>query len=292
MEAWELKQLQSLPLELKIQKSLLRIQEWYEYWNGDVYVSISGGKDSTVLLHLVRTIYPDVRAIFVDTGLEFPENREFVKTLDNVIWIRPKKTFKEIIEKYGYPVISKEQAQYIREYRQSKSEQLREKRWNGVGKYKTGKISDRWKYLVDAPFKISEQCCYHLKEGPVMNFERRTGLKPYIGLLAADSARRKQIYLQTGCNIYDSKRPLSKPLSFWLEQDIWDYIHKYNIPYSKVYDMGYERTGCIFCMFGIHLDKKPNRFQKLKETHPQLWEYCIYKLGLKDVLNYLGIHYQ
>ena len=89
MELWELKQKQSLPLEAKIAMILRRIREWYEYWDGNVYVSFSGGKDSTVLLHLVRQYYPDVPAVFSDTGLEFPEIREFVKTVQNVTWLRP-----------------------------------------------------------------------------------------------------------------------------------------------------------------------------------------------------------
>lgn len=89
-----LAQRQSLPLEAKIEMSKKRIREWYEHYDGDVYVAFSGGKDSTVLLHLVRSMYPDVEAVFSDTGLEYPEIREFVKTIDNVTWVKPKKNFK------------------------------------------------------------------------------------------------------------------------------------------------------------------------------------------------------
>jgi 3'-phosphoadenosine 5'-phosphosulfate sulfotransferase (PAPS reductase)/FAD synthetase len=112
MEIWQLKQLQSLPLEVKVEKTKKRICEWYEYWDGQVYVSFSGGKDSTVLLHIVRELYPDIPAVFCDTGLEYPEIRDFVKTIDNVIWLKPEMNFKEVIEKYGYPVISKAIADY------------------------------------------------------------------------------------------------------------------------------------------------------------------------------------
>lgn len=99
--------MQCLPLAAKINMSMTRIRDWYnEFW-GDVYVSFSGGKDSTVLLHLVRSLYPDTEAVFVDTGLEYPEIRNFVKTVDNVTWLKPEMNFKAVIKKYGYPVISK-----------------------------------------------------------------------------------------------------------------------------------------------------------------------------------------
>lgn len=89
LELWELRQKQSLPLEAKIIMSQRRIREWYEAWEGDVYVSFSGGKDSTVLLHLVRELYPEVPAVFVDTGLEYPEIRQFVRSVDNLECLKP-----------------------------------------------------------------------------------------------------------------------------------------------------------------------------------------------------------
>lgn len=90
-ERWELAQMQSLPLESKIKMTEYRIREWVEYYGEDgVSVSFSGGKDSTVLLHILRKIYPNVKAVFFDTGLEYPEIRLFVKGYENVDWIRPK----------------------------------------------------------------------------------------------------------------------------------------------------------------------------------------------------------
>ena len=118
----ELKMLQALPLEVKILKTQLRIKEWYEYFNGDVYVSFSEGKDSTVLLDIVRRLYPDVEAVFVDTGLEYPEIRQFVKSFENVTWLKPKMSFKDVCLKYGFPFISKEVSKRVYDF---KSEQSR-----------------------------------------------------------------------------------------------------------------------------------------------------------------------
>ena len=110
----ELQQLQALPLDIKVAKTKLRIKEWVDTFGLDgVYVSFSGGKDSTVLLTIARELYPDIKAVFVDTGLEYPEIRDFVKTWDNVEWLKPKMTFKQVINKYGYPFISKEVSERV-----------------------------------------------------------------------------------------------------------------------------------------------------------------------------------
>jgi len=113
-ELWELQSMQSSPLSVKVALTKQRIREWVNHYGLDsVYVSFSGGKDSTVLLHIAREMYPEMKAVFVDTGLEFPEIRDFVKTFGNVDWVKPKMTFKQVIEKYGYPMISKEVAECV-----------------------------------------------------------------------------------------------------------------------------------------------------------------------------------
>lgn len=105
--------MQGWSLERKIRVTQTRIMEWYMRYDGQVFISFSGGKDSTVLLDLARRVYPDIPAVYVDTGLEYPELRDFVKTKDNVIWLRPRYPFTQILEKYGYPIISKEVSDVI-----------------------------------------------------------------------------------------------------------------------------------------------------------------------------------
>lgn len=290
----ELKRRQALPLKDKIKWSLGRIEEFCDVFDNMVYASVSGKDSRSVEYHLIQQVLPDIPAVFVDTGLEFPEIRDSVKEIENLTILKPVMPFNQVIEKYGFPVISKEQSQFIYEYRTTKSEKLKDIRWNG-NRWGRGKISEKWKFLVDAPFKISHKCCDIMKKNPVKKYEKETGRKPFIGTLAEESALRQQSYLRNGCNAFESNRPKSMPLSIWTEKDIWEYIQKFNVPYAKVYDMGYKRTGCQFCMFGIHLEKSDlfnkNRFQLLKETHPKRHSYCINKLGCGKVMDYINVSY-
>ena len=285
MEHWQLKQRQELPLEAKIIMSQKKIREFYDHYHGDVYVSFSGGKDSTVLLNLVREIYPDVHAVFVDTGLEYPEIREFVKSIDNVTWLRPKMPFPQVIEKYGYPVISKESARGISDLQNPTDNNKRSRyvRLNGQdNNRKSGKLPNKWLRLVNAPFKVSHKCCNIMKKNPLR------GYRCFVGTMAVDSSLRKQQYLRDGCNSFSGKEQ-SMPMAFWTEDNVWEYLKDKD--YCKIYDMGYDRTGCMFCMFGVHLEKGLNRFQRMQSTHPKQWDYCINKLGCGKVLDYIGVPY-
>ena len=305
----DLKIMQAWPLEQKIQVTQTRILEWYIKQEGKVFVSFSGGKDSTVLLDLARRVCSDIPAIFVDTGLEYPELREFVKTVPNVEWLRPKYPFFEIITRYGYPVISKEVASVIEGARKGQEYFL--KRINGEWLDKTGKPSiyncEKYKYLLDAPFKISDKCCYHMKKAPIFRHERMTGRKAIIGTMACESMLRLQKWLMQGCNAYEATHPISKPLSFWTEQDILQYLKLTGLPYASIYGdiaeiqtnnglklktTGLDRSGCMFCMFGVQNEGCPNRFQRMQITHPKQYDYCINQLGCGRVLDYMGVAYR
>ncbi len=298
-ELWELRQMQSVPFEIKVEMSKRRIRDWYNHFGGDVFISYSGGKDSTCLLHMVRSIYPDVPAVFADTGLEFPEIRAFVKSTPNVEWLRPDMSFRQVIEKYGYPVISKEQSEWVHRMRHGDEKTFWSK-YHGLmpdGRPTRYKLAEQWRYLLDAPFEIGSGCCNVMKKKPIKRYEKQTGRVPYIGTMAAESHLRMQQWQKTGCNAFEAKRPVSMPLSFWNEADVWRYLREYDVPYCDIYDRGYARTGCIFCGFGAHLDATPTRFQLLQTTHPKLWRYCMKDwdaggLGLRPVLEYIGIAYE
>lgn len=315
------------PLDIKIAKTKQRIREWINYYGQDgVYISFSGGKDSSVLLDIVRSEYPNIKAVYCNTGLEYPEIKEAVKSYSNVEIIRPAKNFREIITDYGYPIVSKEQSHFIFEARNSKSEKLRNRRINGTAKGGF-KISEKWKFLLEAPFRISHKCCYFMKKSPFKKYQKETNRVPILGTRAEECRlRRTEFILNGGCNSFKGNNPKSQPLSFWTEQDILNYIKLYNIKLPKIYGeikekdtqisffnkdkdlfcTGAERTGCIFCGYGAHLESSPNRFEKLKKTHPAIYNYCIYGggwdsqnmwtptkegLGFGFVLDYIGIRY-
>lgn len=272
-------------LDTKIMTAEDKIMDWYRYFDGKVYVSFSGGKDSTVLLHLVRSIYPDVPAVFCDTGLEYPEIKDFVRTFDNVVWLKPKMRFDQVVEKYGFPVISKEVSQKIAEIRNTNSDKLRNKRMFGDDKG-NGKVSDKWKFLIDAPFSISNQCCRVMKKEPFQRYEKKSGNKSYVGVMAYESALRLQSWQLYGCNAFEMKRPQSRPLMPWTEEDVQEYIKDNGIKISKIYEMGYKRTGCMFCGFGIQLEKE-DRFALMQQTHPKQYDYIMNKMGFSEVINFI-----
>ena len=297
VQPWQLKQRQGHPLEIKERLTETRIRGWYEHWAGQIYVAFSGGKDSTVLLHQVRRLYPNVPAVFADTGLEYPEIKEFVKSVDNVHWVTPIIPFNQIIKKYGYPIVSKKVAKQIRTLQNPKSNNAASRKLYLTGikrdgtKSKSFRLAKKWLPLINSGFKVSEKCCDIMKKEPLHKYAKLTKRKALIGTMAEDSNTREQGYLTAGCNSFEGNNVRSLPMAFWLESDVWDYIKKYNLDYCKIYDMGAKRTGCMFCMFGVHLEQKPNRFQRMKTSHPKQYDYCINKLGCGKVMDFIGVDY-
>lgn len=226
-----LKELQALPLDRKIQITQTRIIEWYQHYDGNVCVSLSGGKDSTVLLHIARKIYPDMPAVFSNTGLEYPEIQKFVKGFRNVDIVIPKMNFGQVITAYGYPLISKEVAQDIYEARKPSYKRTRSK-FDVNSEYclRYGERYQRakWLPLLQLPILISHLCCSKIKKSPLHEYSRtHNGAKQIVATLAEESNMRRQAWLHHGCNAFDSKIPTSQPMSFWKEQDVLTYIVKY-----------------------------------------------------------------
>lgn len=327
----DLQQKQALPLEVKLRLTQARIVEWYRHNDGKVYVSFSGGKDSTVLLHLVRELFPEVPAVFSNTGLEYPEIRRFVHSFDNVVEIYPtwaasiaKKygkepgsriTFLDTLRRVGYPLISKEIALRVRMARHGDEHSLAG--FKGENRRKDGELSQfnfkKYGPLLDLPLLISDRCCEISKKSPMHKHERKTQSHAFVGTMAAESRLRTEAWLRNGCNAFEAKHPTSMPMAFWTEQDVLHYILENSIKICSVYgdicykdedgflynasifpvtrDMelccsGCSRTGCIYCPFGMHLEKGETRFQRLKRTHPRQYDYCLSGGGWEDNPNY------
>lgn len=227
----DLKQMQSLPLQAKIQMTRRRIAEWVDEFGEDgVYVSFSGGKDSTVLIDIVRKDYPNIEAVFVNTGLEYPSVRQFALSKENVTELRPTMNFRDVIIKYGYPIIGKKQSRFIHDLQTAgehnkRTVNLRLTGFNQKGVYcSTMKLSKKWLFMKNAPFFVSDQCCDVMKKKPMKKIQN-AGRKPIIGILAEESDLREKEWKKNGCNAFDVKHPRSNPMSFWTEQDVLTYIH-------------------------------------------------------------------
>lgn len=296
------------------------------YGEDGVYVSFSGGKDSTVLLHIVRQMYPDIEAVFVNTGLEYPEIQSFVKSFDNVTILRPKMRFDEVIRKYGYPFIGKKQADTILGARISLRKGVYSLRLMECGvsieeankmglelpskemlnRYFTAcknskYVMKKYKPLLFVDFEISHYCCNVMKKKPMHDFQKHYDKFPITAQIAEESMLREAAWLKNGCNAFEAKHKVSNPMSFWTNQDIFRYIKQNDLPIASVYGevvthndddgfnyakplcedcgklctTGCDRTGCIFCGFGAHLEKGESRFERLKRTHLRQYEYCM-----------------
>ena len=178
--------------------------------------------------------------------------------------------------------------------------------WNRRAGVVTGKSQfnkEKWLPLVYTPFLISHYCCAKMKKAPMHKYQRDNGYKPILATLAEESRVRKQGWIRHGCNAFDSKDPKSQPMSFWTEQDVLTYLVKYNVPIASVYGdivsigsdgnaypptdimgnplcnlkcTGCQRTGCAFCAFGLHMEKKgKTRFHVLAEIEPRKYEYAV-----------------
>lgn len=298
-----LQERQKWSLNRKIDHSLGVIEQFYQTLNGRVYVAFSGGKDSTVLYWLARKIYPDIKAVFCNTRNELPEIVKFVLNMKadekyNIEIIVPKLKPHEIASQFGFPLVSKKTSDLIYYYR-NKPGTVKAQQAMQDKRTKADRVAPKYRYLLDAPYECSALCCDYLKKQPMHEYDLNNKVSPILGTMACESRLRFSAYIKAGqCNTFnnrDKRKQKSRPLSIWMEDDIWECIRKYNIPICDIYYNGFNRTGCSCCGFGIEHN---DRLQYLYDQHPKMYEYfmnftnngCLYKDALRDVLKVDGLY--
>ena len=300
MDLKDLQERQGWSLDQKIDHSLGVIDQYVSRLNGQVYVGFSGGKDSTVLLDLCRIIKPDIKAVFCNTGNEYPDIVRFVRELKatdgyNVEIIYPKLKPREVLKKYGFPLISKEVSEklyYIKYHKES----MRARIAMGLEPTSFYMLSKKCK----ASFDINNACCKKLKKDPFLRYEKESGLHPILGVMASESLLRRTTYIrQGGCNVFSNNggKPKSLPLSIWMEDDIWAYIEKRNLKIADIYHKGAKRTGCMFCGYGCQF-KDDNRLQMCYDMYPKAYNMFMnytnhgitYREAMRKVLAVNGLY--
>lgn len=296
----------------------------------NVHVSV-GGLDSITLLMFVRKyVDRDIPGVSV-SAVEDIGNQKIHKQL-GVIELKPYKSMKEVLNEFGFPIISKETAQRIGilQNPSSKNKKVRESYitgWTGKKFNSFRKVPQKWlnlfagleneKYGTNyktAPFKVSADCCYYMKEKPCEDWAKEHNSFPYLGLMASEGGRREKSLMINGCNYYGKTTTRSCPFAIFTRQDLLQLALDLEVPvpsaYGEIarkedgtlYTTKAQRTGCSMCGFGIHIEKRPHRFDRLKEKNPRAWEYwlkeCVTdpetgeRYGWGKVLDYIGVEWE
>lgn len=328
MEPYEFMQKQSLPYEAKIAHAEIKAREFYEELDGNVFCSVGGLDSITLLIFLRKFISKDIPGVSV-TRLEDKSIQEIHSTFDNFKTPKPLKTKIQVIREHGFPVISKEKAGKIQALQNPTPDNVtvRHAIMTGetgkLGGYRTRETGSRMRlpqkwldlfggpenekygtYYLTAPFKVSPDCCYYLKERPCDLYAKETGRKPYIGLMASEGGQREKALMKHGCNYYGKTVTRSCPFAIFSRQDILQLALDLKVPVPKIYGKivrdsngklrttKAQRTGCSMCGFGIHIEKRPHRFDRLREYNPKEWHYWMYKVGWGKVLDYIGVGWE
>lgn len=302
----EIRYRQAIPYEIKLRMSQNRIRDFINYYGEDrVAICFSGGVDSTMAVHFIRKYcgYSKVKAISV-IGIENKQNIELIQKTENVDIVKVRYSQKEIIERFGVPIISKRASKSLKALQNptEKNKNIRNLALTGItsdGKEApTYKLALKWRFLIDAPFKISNQCCYYMKETPLDKYAKEKGCGTISAITAEESKSRMDGYAKQGsCNVFKGNG-YSTPFAFWTHQDILRYLFENKVEISKAYGEIVEekgnyrtteaqRTGCPVCLFGMQFDGNPNRFQRMYYKDHKRWKNALIDMGLKDVLDYM-----
>lgn len=301
------------------------------------HVSV-GGLDSITLFLFLQSIGIDAPGISVshleDVSIQRIHKQLGIERLssaakpDGSHWTKP-----QIIQEFGFPVLSKEIAAKVEllAHPTEKNKTVRHAivtgetgEYGGFQKNSRMKMSQKWLEKFGGyanteegtdyqtpNFKVSSKCCYYLKEKPCDDWAREHNSVPFLGLMASEGGRRAKSLMINGCNYFGQSTIRSAPFAIFSRQDLLQLALDLNVPVPEIYgtiERGEDgqlrttraqRTGCSMCGFGIHLEKRPHRFDQLKEHNPKEWEYWMYnccvddltgeKYGWARVLEYIGV---
>lgn len=243
-------------LEIDRIQKIQSINQLYDLDNNG-YISFSGGKDSTVLHHLIDIALPGNRIprVFINTGIEYKYIVEFVKNLakndDRIVIVNSGVNIKKMLEKEGYPFKSKEHSAKVGQYQKgSRAKSIIAYKENaGKSKYACPKCL-LYQYSDDFKLKVSDKCCYRLKKDVSHKWEKANNRTIAItGMLKEEGGQRENI---TNCIITKNDKvvrfhPLLVCSTEWEKY----FIEKYNIQLCKLYypPYNFKRTGCKGCPY-------------------------------------------
>lgn len=337
----EMLQKQRVPYSIKVKMSEQRIRDFIEECDirGYNYHVSVGGLDSIVLAHLIERMGYDVPRVSAST-LEDISIQRVHKEMGCIV-VAPLKSKIKILQEEGFPVLSKKIANKIDTlaHPTEKNKTVRHAIITGEcgeqGHFATdSKMRLPMTYLklfggLDKEgealgykkpnFQVSHKCCYYLKEAPCDNWAKEHNSVPFLGLMASEGGQRADALEENGCNYFGKTTARSCPFAFYYHSDV---VHLavdlgVHIPeiYGEVktskepnefgdyeyYTTGEQRTGCSMCGFGIQLENRPHRFDRLWERNPKEWEFWMMKCckhedgteyGWGEVLDYIGIKWR
>lgn len=325
MDPYEFMQKQSLPYEAKVAHAEVKAREFYDHMGGNVFCSVGGLDSITLLTFLRREVSKDIPGVSV-SSLEDKSIQKVHRQFDNFVVLTPLKSKVQVLREHGYPVLSKEKAEKIQLLQNptEKNSTARHAIMTGecgqLGGFKTietgsrMRLPQKWLNLFggpenekygtnyqSAPFKVSPDCCYYMKERPCDLYAKETGRKPYIGLMASEGGQREKALMKHGCNYYGKTVTRSCPFAIFNRQDILQLALDLKVPVPWIYGeivrdengelrtTRAQRTGCTMCGFGIHIEKRPHRFDRLRQDNPREWEFWMHTMGWGAVLDYIGV---
>lgn len=328
--------IQKLPYEVKLERQKIRAWEFYENIQSmdmNCHVSV-GGLDSITLYLWLKSIGIHVPAISV-SGVEDKSIQEIHKEL-GIERIKSYKSKIEVLNEVGFPVISKKIAGRIDllQHPTEKNKTVRHAIITGecgeqghFAKNSRMQLPKKWLELFGgpenetegvqyktAPFLVSNKCCYFLKEKPCDDWAKEHNSHPYLGMMASEGGQREEALIEHGCNYYGKTVMRSAPFAPFTRQDLLRLAVELEVPVPEIYGTierkpdgtlyttKAQRTGCSMCGFGIHMEKRPHRFDMLRERNEKEWEFWMYRCvkdketgevyGWGKVLDYIGVEWE